>query len=155
MAGRQRILDDMRQAFEDGIGNPNLSTILIGARGTGKTALMSCIRDEALGEGWIAVGATALPGMLEDLYEQTSSAASHLTKVEARHSLTSLSVGPVSAGWKSEQAPAAGNWRTRMTRLLASGVIGERGRGICGFDIPGFRDYVVSRQRERTEGGIL
>lgn len=48
LAGRQRVLENMRQAFADRYGNPNLSTILIGARGTGKTALMSCIRDEAL-----------------------------------------------------------------------------------------------------------
>lgn len=55
LAGRQGVLRDMRQAFENGLGDPNLSTILVGARGTGKTALLSCIADEAQQRGWIVV----------------------------------------------------------------------------------------------------
>lgn len=31
-------------------------------------------------------------------------------------------------------------------RLLESGVIGERGRGVVGFDIPGFREYLKSQR---------
>lgn len=118
MAGREAILRDMRQAFEDGYGNPNLSTILIGARGTGKTALMSCIRSEALEAGWISASTAALPGMLEDLYEQAVAASSHLVEQKAHRQLTSLSVGPVSAEWENRQISLGGNWRTRMTRLL-------------------------------------
>lgn len=118
MAGRQMILDDMRRAFEDGRGNPNLSTILIGARGTGKTALLARIREESLESGWIAASATALPGMLEDLYEQTVSASDHLREREGKRHLTSLSVGPVSASWKQKDQDRGGNWRSRMTRLL-------------------------------------
>ena len=36
MAGRGKLLDEMSRAFEDGLGNPNLSTIIIGARVQGK-----------------------------------------------------------------------------------------------------------------------
>ena len=43
LAGRDLLLDDMTSAFEQGSGDPNLSTILMGARGTGKTALMTSI----------------------------------------------------------------------------------------------------------------
>lgn len=118
MAGRDRILGDMGQAFAGGYGNPNLSTILVGARGTGKTALMSCIRDEALRTGWIAIGTTALPGMLEDLYEQAILTTQHLVEQESSRHLTSLSVGPVSAGWEGDATQPQGNWRTRMTKLL-------------------------------------
>ena len=39
------------RAFENGVGDPNLSTILIGARGSGKTALMSLLAHEAQGSG--------------------------------------------------------------------------------------------------------
>lgn len=118
LAGRQSILRNMRDAFSDRYGNPNLSTILIGARGTGKTALMSCIRDEALGEGWITASATALPGMLEDIYEQATLSARHLVDQPSSRQLTSLSVGPVSAGWEHSEAAMHGNWRTRMSLLL-------------------------------------
>ena len=40
MAGRDLVIDEIMRAFENGVGDPNLSTILIGARGSGKTALM-------------------------------------------------------------------------------------------------------------------
>lgn len=118
LAGREHILNDLRQAFEDGYGNPHLSTILIGARGTGKTALMSCARDAALETGWVHAGTTALPGMLEDLYEQAVAASRHLVSQDAARRLTSLSVGPISAGWEDRGDSYRGNWRTRMTLLL-------------------------------------
>lgn len=117
LAGRERILADMRRAFEGGRGDPHLSTLLIGARGTGKTALMSCIRDEALSLGWIAASTTALPGMLDDLYEQAHMHAQHLVAPDGMRRLTSFSVGPVSAGWDVSEQGYAGNWRTRMTAL--------------------------------------
>ena len=119
LAGRDALLADMRQAFRDGYGNPNLSTIFIGARGTGKTALMACLRDEALAAGWVSASVTALPGMLEDLYEQTTAATQHLLEQEAGYKLTSLAIGPVSASWEDGKTGASsGNWRTRMARLL-------------------------------------
>lgn len=117
LAGRSDVLDNMRHAFASGIGNPNLSTLVIGARGTGKTALMSRIRSIAVEEGWIAVGTTALPGMLDDLYEQSMQASKHLIGVDAQRRLSSVSVGPVSAGWEHERE-RPGNWRTRMGDLL-------------------------------------
>ena len=117
LAGRDAILQDMRAAFTSDPGNPNLSTLIIGARGTGKTALMSGIRGIASEEGWIAVGVTALPGLLEDIYEQAIAATSHLLAPEQTRQITSLTVGPVAASW-SEAKPEGGNWRTRMSRLV-------------------------------------
>lgn len=35
------------------------------------------------------------------------------------------------------------------TRLLSAGIIGERSRGVVGFDIPGFREYVLAHRDER------
>ena len=127
LAGRQAILENMNQAFADRYGNPNLSTILIGARGTGKTALMSCIRDEALEAGWITASSTALPGMLEDIYEQAAMASQHLLGQPSSRQLTSLSLGPVSAGWEHSEVSAQGNWRTRMTLLLDQLAVHDTG----------------------------
>lgn len=119
LAGRQSVIDNMRQAFADRYGNPNLSTILIGARGTGKTALMSCIRDEALDAGWLTASSTALPGMLDDIYEQALMSARHLIDQPSSRQLTALSLGPISAGWEhNEGSLQQGNWRTRMSLLL-------------------------------------
>jgi len=127
LAGRDAILDDMREAFINGPGDPNLSTLIIGARGTGKTALMSRIRTIAIEEGWLAVGTTALPGMLDDLYEQSVQASEHLIASKSSRKLSSVSVGPVSAGWEHE-SKTAGNWRTRMGKLLDQ--LEEHGTGL-------------------------
>ena len=59
LAGRDDVLEDMRNAFENGPGDPNLSTLLIGARGSGKTALLSCIAEDALSLGWISANVSA------------------------------------------------------------------------------------------------
>lgn len=118
MAGRQSILDAMRRAFDAGPGDPNLSTILIGARGTGKTVCMTCISQEASAQGWITASTTAIPGMLEDIYEASRRECIKLLGDRTSGSrLSSLTVGPVSAGWEYAE-PERGNWRTRMTILL-------------------------------------
>ena len=41
MAGRELLIDEMVQAFELPDSNPNLCSIFVGARGTGKTALLT------------------------------------------------------------------------------------------------------------------
>lgn len=117
LAGRDELIERMSQAFANGPGDPNLSMIAIGPRGSGKTVLLSRIREIASHEGWITASTTALPGMLEDLYEQCCIAGEHLVSIDSGTRLKSVTIGPLSASW--ENAPArSGNWRTRMTRLL-------------------------------------
>ena len=54
LAGREHILRDINRGFINGPGDPNLSTIFTGARGTGKTALLSLLSETALEHDWIA-----------------------------------------------------------------------------------------------------
>lgn len=126
VVGREAILRDMRAAFVAGPGNPNLSTILIGARGTGKTVCMSCIATEAMEEGWICIRTSAMAGMLDDLYQQALRVAREHLPESGSH-LTSLSLGPVSASWDSP-ATLSGNWRTRMSDILD--LLAEKGIGL-------------------------
>lgn len=78
IAGRESVLEDMARAFDEGLGNPDLATLLVGPRGTGKTTLLSRIAEEALVHGWVAVSTTAIDGMLEDVIQQAGKAAAHL-----------------------------------------------------------------------------
>ncbi len=48
LAGREHILRDINRGFINGPGDPNLSTIFTGARGTGKTALLSSFQKRRL-----------------------------------------------------------------------------------------------------------
>ena len=67
LAGRQQIIRDLGRAFCSRRRRPELTSIFSGARGTGKTALMSSLATQAESLGWIAVKTTALPGMLEEI----------------------------------------------------------------------------------------
>lgn len=118
MAGRLDIIEEMEQAFEDGAGNPNLSTIFTGARGTGKTALLLYLSRQAEERGWIAVNVSAVPGMLEDIVERTQDAAAQLIDTTSEGRLKGINIGQM-VGLEWENPPLAeGNWRTRMTRIL-------------------------------------
>lgn len=118
LAGRDKLLDEMAEAFEDGLGNPNLSTMLIGARGTGKTAVLSCIADEAQSRGWIAVNVVASEGMLEDIVQQAGRLAAHLVDPGSDKRLSGLGVGQIlNLEWVFRE-PESANWRSRMDAIL-------------------------------------
>jgi ABC-type branched-subunit amino acid transport system ATPase component len=78
MAGRREILHYILRALDSTVRDPYLTTILSGARGTGKTALMSTIADQAAGMGWVIASATSVPGMLDDLEIRVRRSAAHL-----------------------------------------------------------------------------
>lgn len=92
LAGRSDLLALMADAFENGLGDPNLSTILIGPRGCGKTALLSCIADEARSRGWISVTAVAGPGMLDDILQRAFEAAAEFGAPRKERRLTGFSI---------------------------------------------------------------
>lgn len=118
MAGRDRLMREMERAFDDGLGNPNLATILIGARGTGKTTLLSRIAAAAQERSWVAVNVVAAPGMLEDIVQQTGKAAAHLIEPAPTRRLSAIGIGQMlNLEWVFEES-GAGNWRTRMEALL-------------------------------------
>ena len=118
MAGRHDILEAMGQAFENGPGNPNLSSIIIGPRGSGKTTLLACIADEALAHGWIAAKTSALPGMLDDILERAREAASEFTTPERSARVKGVGIAQVLEIEFDRTTADSGNWRTRMNKLL-------------------------------------
>lgn len=128
MAGRALLIDDMTEALENGLGDPNLCTLFKGARGTGKTALLHQLAQQAEALGWIAVSTTALPGMLEDLYEQTVRKSSHLIDDQDSPRLKALSLVQVIGAEWDNPAPESLNWRSRMTRILDA--LAEHGVGL-------------------------
>lgn len=117
MAGRETILHDIERGFDNGPGDPNLSTIFTGARGTGKTALLSYLSQEARGHGWISADVSAVPGMLEDILERANESAREFVAQKGRVQVNTVKVGPVSVGWNYRE-PEGANWRTRMNALF-------------------------------------
>lgn len=117
MAGRERILNEIERGFQNGPGDPNLSTIFTGARGTGKTALLSYLSQRAAKYGWVSANVSAMPGMLEDILERAQEAAQDYVSRGSSVRMNGLSIGPVSASWEYTNVPE-GNWRTRMNALF-------------------------------------
>ncbi len=117
LAGRGELLDMMGKAFGNWPGDPNLISILVGPRGVGKTALLSCIGDKAKEEGWIVVDTAAVKGMLEDILQQAALAADHLTSPASKRKVTGLSVGQLfGVEWTLEEEKL--NWRARMALIM-------------------------------------
>ena len=117
-AGRKTLLGNMRRALQRGPEDPNLTSILIGARGTGKTALLSAIAREAQAAGWITARVSAGAGMLQDILERTAESGSELIDSSPSLRLKDLSVGQTFGIEFDRAYRPEGNWRTCMNGLL-------------------------------------
>lgn len=127
MAGRSYIVNEILRAFDNGPGDPNLATIFIGARGTGKTALLSLLAEQATAHGWISASVSAMPGMLDDIIERAQESAGEFVDSPSGTRLRGISIGQLfSVEWENEGLK--GNWRTRMNRILK--VLGEHDVGL-------------------------
>jgi hypothetical protein len=116
-AGRARIIDDILEGLENGPGDPNRSTILIGPRGSGKTVLLVKIAEKAGEIGWIHARVTADPGMLESIIEQTRINGEAFLEPPLRHRLTGVEISGF--GLTREMLPSEQlTWRTRMAKIL-------------------------------------
>lgn len=118
MAGRERIIDEMLAAFDGNGSDPSLCSIFTGARGTGKTAMLSYLSCRAEQAGWVTASTTASPGMLDDILQCLERNAAHLLLEDSDRKLCSVEIAPLgSVSWEaSVQRPE--NWRAQMSRIL-------------------------------------
>lgn len=128
LAGRQDILTKVSDAFENPGRDPNLTSIFVGARGTGKTALLSYLSSEAEARGWIAVDVTAQKGMLEDILQRTQEAAAHLIDTAEKRRVSGVEIGGIGAIHLESSKENAPNWRTSMNAILDQ--LAEHGTGL-------------------------
>lgn len=128
MAGRERLLESFEQAFSASGADPNLSSIFVGARGTGKTALLAYLAKAAESKGWVTANVSAKPGMLREIREQIAANSAHLTDAAPHRKLKSLSIGQwVGAEWENVD-DSQDSWRLQVSRLLDS--LAEEGVGL-------------------------
>jgi len=117
LAGRDSIIQDILEGLENGPGDPNRATILVGPRGSGKTVLLTKVADEAALLGWISARVTASEGMLESILEQTWKNSEKLLPKKVKARLTGLQAFGVgfSLDPGKERTPS---WRLQMTEIL-------------------------------------
>ena len=118
MAGREQIIQEVMRALDEDAGSPARTSIMIGARGTGKTALLSYFAAEAQKVGWLSANVSCVSGMREDILEQAVLAAEEHLPAQKKRALKSISLGNlIGVEWENKEQ-REGNWRTRITRLL-------------------------------------
>ncbi len=123
MAGRKPLIDSFTRAFERQGRAPELTTLVSGARRTGKTALLTRVGEEAQAHGWVCASTTAVPGMLDDILAQATEAASALVETPGdKRRLTGIGIGQlVTLDWeKDEDGAVPTTWRLTMGRLVDS-----------------------------------
>ncbi len=118
LAGRRQIVADFKRAFSSERRRPELTTLFSGARGTGKTALLSVLAQIAESNGWISVSTTALPGMLDDIEIGLRRQAAHLLPEANGKRVSNVGVATIgSISFENAPEPKT-NWRYRMSEVL-------------------------------------
>ena len=118
LAGRDGLLSELTYALDNVPGDPSQTSIFIGARGTGKTALLRTMVNSANAASWVAVSVSCLPGMLEDIIEQVGRTAQKKLRSKSDKRLTDVAFGSVLGltwEYRDGQRP---NWRSRMSDVL-------------------------------------
>lgn len=118
MAGRDDILRDMEEVIEGDDNALALISLFVGARGAGKTALLSYFANRAEESGWIAARVSCAPGMLDEIILRTERSARHLIDATPSRKLKSANIAKLgSLEWEAPEKTQP-NWRLRMDDLL-------------------------------------
>jgi len=117
LAGREQIIENLLAGLENGPGDPNRSSILVGPRGSGKTVLLSKIANEATEIGWIAANVTASSEMLKAILEQVEHNGREFLPQKAKERLSELHAFGIGFGIESIEGSKP-SWRLQMTRIF-------------------------------------
>jgi hypothetical protein len=118
MAGRDILIKDILEGLDNAPGDPNRATIFIGARGTGKTALLTKITNEASINGWICVNVYAENGMLDEILIQVrKQAKEHLTP-ESLTFINSITIAGAGISRDMKQSVNKASWRSEITSVI-------------------------------------
>ena len=116
LAGREEIIDDVLSGLNNGVGDPNRASILSGARGTGKTVLLTTISNDAESQGWVSVNVTSGDGLLNEIIIQIRDKASHILSKKKKKKLEGLQVGPL--GFTIDNLEKKTSWRSEITKVI-------------------------------------
>ncbi len=118
LAGRRTIVADLERAFSGTARRPELTSLFSGARGVGKTTLLSLLANKAQECGWITVSTTALPGMLDDIEIGLRRNARHFLDPEPKKRIAGVELASLGSLSFENAEPEKTNWRYRMADIL-------------------------------------
>lgn len=117
LIGRQHDLDGFEDGLRNGTGAPGLLTIITGARGIGKTVMLTEAERLAGEYQWVVISETATAGLRDRLYEAMVDQLEEIGDGPDGYKMTGLSVLGVSVSALPPERRAVG-WRKLATRLL-------------------------------------
>ena len=112
--------DDIKLQFLAGLDNPDSpwrNTVLLGARGTGKTAFLADIKS-SLSDEIIVISIASRGEILDEILLQLYNQASQLTKIKQNLKSFNANILGISIGGGIEQPDFLNTFRGRLTRLL-------------------------------------
>lgn len=122
LLGRDAELLAYAEALENAPGAPELLTLITGARGVGKTVMLTALGNKAMEHQWIVVDDTATPGFGERIAATVDRYRTELGKPERSRlaGVTLPSIFGVGGGGitLTPAEPASPSWRDRVTALL-------------------------------------
>ncbi|CVN98967.1 Predicted ATPase (AAA+ superfamily) [Streptococcus pneumoniae] len=130
LVGREDLLDDFAESLEDGPGAPGRLAFVTGARGVGKTVLLTKLGQLAAHRSWIVVEETATAGLIDRL-ARVARAHRIQTGVVDRARTKSIKVGVARLAEVTkefaEPVSDALDLRTELERLLESPLMSDYG----------------------------
>lgn len=120
LAGRDKMIDEMKIAFNGDGSDPNLISLFVGARGTGKTVLLSYLSDIALENGWISIKLSCTSNMLNEAIAQLSDKTEEFIETNSVKRLKSISLGQlIGVEWENVNTNKPSTWTTSVDKMLA------------------------------------
>ncbi|MBT1170733.1 ATP-binding protein [Bifidobacterium sp. SO4] len=97
LIGRSKVIRDFEKGLDNGVGAPGRIMLITGARGTGKTVMLTVFEDKARERKWDVIEETASEGLCERLVNELRNHDGLLDRLTIKPSLsfagTSLSLG--------------------------------------------------------------
>ncbi len=88
LIGRERVVRDFDKGLDNGVGAPGRIMLITGARGTGKTVMLTVFGDKARAHKWDVIEETASDGLCERLVSELCSKDSLIDKLTFAPSIT-------------------------------------------------------------------
>ncbi len=117
LAGREPLIREILGGLDNVPGDPNRTTIFVGARGTGKTVLLAKLAEEASARGWLSANVTAREGLLDEILMQIRDNAANFLASEALSRVTNVAIAGFSLTRTMEAKPKR-SWRSTLTSLI-------------------------------------
>lgn len=88
LIGRERVVRDFDKGLDNGVGAPGRIMLITGARGTGKTVMLTVLGDKARAHKWDVIEETASDGLCERLVSELCFRDSLIDKLTFAPSIT-------------------------------------------------------------------